>query len=161
MAVVILSKEPLLFLTDDLRVIAACASFCQAFQTDPSSIHLTPLPALRNGEWAMPKLISLLKATASGLAAIEAYETDLVRPGSRTRNLVLNAKKLDDGNNERVRLLLTITDVTDARADSRQKDDLLREKALLMQEIQHRVANSLQIIASVLMQSARMVQSEE
>ena len=40
------------------------------------------------------------------------------------------------------------------------KDDLL-EKAVLLQELQHRVANSLQIIASVLMQSARKVQSEE
>lgn len=41
------------------------------------------------------------------------------------------------------------------------KDDLVREKAILLQEVQHRVANSLQIIASVLMQSARRVQSEE
>jgi two-component sensor histidine kinase len=38
---------------------------------------------------------------------------------------------------------------------------MLKEKAVLLQELQHRVANSLQIIASVLMQSARKVQSEE
>ena len=43
----------------------------------------------------------------------------------------------------------------------RDKDSLLREKAILLQEVQHRVANSLQIIASVLLQSARKVQSEE
>ena len=41
------------------------------------------------------------------------------------------------------------------------RDDLLQEKAFLLQEVQHRVANSLQIIASVLLQSARNVQSEE
>ena len=74
---------------------------------------------------------------------------------------MLNARKLDDGDEDRVRLLLAITDVTRARAEARQKDDLLREKAILLQEVQHRVANSLQIIASVLMQSARKVQSEE
>jgi two-component sensor histidine kinase len=51
--------------------------------------------------------------------------------------------------------------VTDARAEARLKDDLVREKAVLLREVQHRVANSLQIIASVLMQSARRVQSEE
>ena len=38
---------------------------------------------------------------------------------------------------------------------------MLNEKAILLQELQHRVANSLQIIASVLLQSARKVQSEE
>lgn len=51
--------------------------------------------------------------------------------------------------------------MTDARAEARLKDDLVRDKAMLLQEVQHRVANSLQIIASVLMQSARQVQSDE
>ncbi|MGO7668364.1 histidine kinase dimerization/phosphoacceptor domain -containing protein, partial [Rhizobium ruizarguesonis] len=54
-----------------------------------------------------------------------------------------------------------ITDVTDARAEARLKDDLVRDNAILLQEVQHRVANILQIIASVLMQSARRVHSEE
>jgi two-component sensor histidine kinase len=52
-------------------------------------------------------------------------------------------------------------DVTDARLAERLKDDLLREKAILFQELQHRVANSLQIIASILMQSARRMPSAE
>ena len=56
---------------------------------------------------------------------------------------------------------LAVSDVTEARLAERLKDDLLQEKAILLQELQHRVANSLQIIASVLMQSARKVQSEE
>jgi two-component sensor histidine kinase len=38
---------------------------------------------------------------------------------------------------------------------------MLKERAVLLQELQHRVANSLQIIASVLMQNARKVQSDE
>ena len=57
--------------------------------------------------------------------------------------------------------MLAITDVTLARAEARKNDELIREKAILVQEVQHRVANSLQIIASVLMHSARRVQSEE
>jgi two-component sensor histidine kinase len=40
-------------------------------------------------------------------------------------------------------------------------DTLVREKEVLLQELNHRVANSLQIIASVLMQRVRSVQSEE
>ncbi|MDI7865118.1 ATP-binding protein [Rhizobiaceae bacterium n13] len=161
LAVVVSSNEPLLFLTDDQKVIAASASFCRAFDIDPGTVCGRRLSELGNGEWAMPKLASLLKATASGSANIEAYEIDLQRPNHKTRQLVVNARTLDDGDFDHVRLLLAVADVTDARAETRLKDDLVRDKAILLQEVQHRVANSLQIIASVLMQSARKVQSEE
>lgn len=161
LAVIASSNEPLLFLDGELAIIAASASFCRTFQIDPASVPGRQLSELGGGEWAMPKLASLLKATASGSAEIAAYEIDLVRSGAETRYLVLNARKLDDGDHNRVRLLLAVSDVTFARAEARQKDDLIREKAILLQEVQHRVANSLQIIASVLMQSARKVQSDE
>jgi two-component sensor histidine kinase len=161
LAVIALSNEPLLFLAGDLTMIAASASFCRAFQIDPASIPGRQFSELGDGEWAMPQLGSLLKATASGMAEIEVYEFDLVRHAQQTRHLLLNAHRLDDGEKERVRLLLAVTDVTDARAETREKDDLIREKTVLLQEVQHRVANSLQIIASILMQSARRMQSEE
>jgi two-component sensor histidine kinase len=54
-----------------------------------------------------------------------------------------------------------ISDVTDARIAEKLKEDLIKDKEVLLKELHHRVANSLQIIASVLMQSARKVQSEE
>lgn len=161
LAVIASSNEPLLFLDRDLRLIAASASFCREFQVDPVGLPGRPLSELGSGEWAMPQLASLLNATASGSAKIEAYEIDLVRSGRDVRHLVMNAHRLEDGDEDHIRLLLAVTDVTDARAAAKQKDDLVREKAILLQEVQHRVANSLQIIASVLMQSARKVQSEE
>ena len=86
---------------------------------------------------------------------------DLKADGHMTRKLVVTARKLDYGDANNVRLLLTVSDVTAARRADKLKDDLLREKAILLQELQHRVANSLQIIASVLMLSAKRVQSEE
>lgn len=160
-AVVVSSHEPLLFLSSDLTVIAASASFCRAFEIDPTHVSGKALSALGNGEWAMPRLASLLRATASGSATINAYEIDLERPGQQRRHLVVNARTLDDGDVDHIRLLLAVSDVTAIRADAQLKDDLLRDKALLLQEVQHRVANSLQIIASVLMQGGRRVQSEE
>ena len=51
--------------------------------------------------------------------------------------------------------------MTEVRTGEKLKDDALRENLILFQEVRHRVANSLQIIASVLLQSARKVQSEE
>jgi len=127
---------------------------------DPASVAGRPLFSLGDGEWDVPQLRSLLRATLSGAADVDAYEMDLKRPGRDPRRLVITAHQLEHGDAARVRLLLAVSDVTDARLAERLKDDLLREKAILYQELQHRVANSLQIIASVLMQSARRVPAE-
>jgi len=161
LAVIAASTAPLLLLNGDLTLIAASKSFCRAFQVEPQSVPGRALGALGAGEWDVPQLASLLAATASGYAEVDGYEFDLKRKGQPNRCLVLNVQKLDYGNQDNVRLLVSVADVTDARIAERLKDDMLKEKAVLLQELQHRVANSLQIIASVLMQSARKVQSEE
>jgi chemotaxis protein methyltransferase CheR len=65
-------------------------------------------------------------------------------------------------------ILLGVEDLTERRAIEEEKeqlqkqtDDLLRQKEVLLGEMQHRVLNSLQIIASILMLKARAVTSEE
>jgi two-component sensor histidine kinase len=161
LAMVASSEAPLLLLDGALQVVAASRSFCRAFLIEPEGVAGKSVFALGAGEWNSPRLRSLLSATAADLADIDAYEMDLERPGQPARRLVLKAQKLDYGAPDDVRLLLTVSDVTDARAAEALKDHLLREKAILLQEVQHRVANSLQIIASVLLQSARRVNSEE
>jgi len=160
-ALVTSSKAPLLLLDDDVVIIGASNSFCNTFNLDPRTIANRRLAELGAGEWDVPQLNSLLRATIAGAAEIDAYEMDLVREGKATCRLILSAHKLDYFDTEKVRVVLAATDVTPARLAEKQKDDLVREKQVLLQELQHRVANSLQIIASVLMQSARRVQSEE
>jgi len=161
LAVVASSDAPLLLLDGDLTVLAASTSFYSVFQIDPSHTLSRPLAEVGTGEWSKPQLGSLLRATVSGFADIKTYEMDIKRSGQAERSVVVTAHKLEYGEGEEVRLLLTIVDVTDARAAELLKDNLLREKAILLQELQHRVANSLQIISSILLQSARQVQSEE
>lgn len=161
LAVIASANAPLLLLNGALEVIAASTSFCREFEFDPDKMVGRRFAELGDGEWAHPQLQSLLRATVAGMAEVEAYEIDLARPGRPTHRLILNAHKLDYGEGEKVRLLLSIVDVTQARCNEKLKDELLLEKAVLLQELQHRVANSLQIIASILMQSARKVVSEE
>ena len=161
MALIESSKAPLLLLDDDIVVIGASSSFCDAFDLDPAMVTGRRLADLGAGEWDVPQLSSLLRATIAGAAEIDAYEMDLAREGRPTCRLILSAHKLDYFDTEKVRVVLAATDVTAARLAERQKDDLVREKHILLQELQHRVANSLQIIASVLMQSAKRVESDE
>jgi chemotaxis protein methyltransferase CheR len=58
-------------------------------------------------------------------------------------------------------LLLAIEDISDRRAHEQELEHLLRQKELLLEEMRHRIANSLQIIASILLLKARSVQSDE
>jgi two-component sensor histidine kinase len=161
LALVQSSNAPIVLLDGELKVIEASASFFRAFQIDAAPVRGKALSRLGEGEWNVPQLNALLEATLAGHAEIEAYEMDLERAARTPRRLVLNAQKLEYGDADGVRLLLTVADVTDARVAEKLKDDLLREKAILLQELHHRVANSLQIIAAVLLQSARRVKSEE
>ena len=161
MALIVSSQAPLVLLDDELRVIAASNSFCNAFEIRQPGLVGARLADLGDGEWNVPQLNSLLQATLAGIASIDAYEMDLVRPGEEPRRLVVSVQKLDYFDADNIRLVLSVLDVTAARLADKLKDDLVREKQILLQELQHRVANSLQIIASVLMQSARKVQSEE
>jgi two-component system, sensor histidine kinase PdtaS len=160
LAMVASSDVPLLLLGGGLEVIAVSNSFGAAFQVETTNARGHSVFKLGYGEWDTPKFRSLLGVTLSGHAAIEAYELDLFGHG-KARRLVIRAQKLEYADADLPRLLVTVSDVTDAREAERLKDELLRERAVLLEEIQHRVANSLQIIASMLMQSARSVQSEE
>jgi two-component sensor histidine kinase/AmiR/NasT family two-component response regulator len=160
-ALIVSSRAPLLLLAEDLTVIGASGSFCSAFGIDPATVNGTKLAALGDGEWDVPQLNSLLRATFDEAASIDAYEMDLKRKGHEPACLVLNAHKLEYGDAEQPRIVLAVTDITSARLAEKLKDELVQRNQILLQELQHRVANSLQIIASVLMQSARRVQSEE
>lgn len=161
LAVVGSSTAPLVLLDGELNVIAASASFFTTFQIDPAGAIGESFLGLGDGEWNLPRLRSLLGATLSGAADVDAYEMELKTRHMGKRCLMLNAHLLAFGDGSQVRMLLGMSDVTDARASEKLKDDLLREKAILLQEVQHRVANSLQIIASVILQSARKSQSDE
>jgi two-component system, sensor histidine kinase PdtaS len=155
------SPRPLLLLDGDLNIVAASGSFCTAFEIDPATAPGRPLTSLGEGEWDIPQLRVLLAATVSGTAKIEAYELDLVRPERGTRRLVIHAQRLVYLDLENRRLLVAVCDVTDARANETLKDEAMRRNLVLLQEVRHRVANSLQIIASVLLQNAKRTASEE
>jgi len=161
LALIASSNAPLLLLDKNLVIIAASNSFCRAFQVDSAIVEGCRLSELGGGEWNKPQLESMLRATAAGYTKIEGYEIFLKVQGRADKCLVLDAHKLNYSTEDEVRLVLSVTDITEARIAEQIREDLVREKEILLQELHHRVANSLQIIAGVLMQNARKVQSDE
>jgi hypothetical protein len=161
LAMITSSAAPQLLLDVEFHVLAASASFCSAFEIDCASVAGQLIFTLGQGEWNVPQLRSLLDATACGDVEIEAYEMELPRKGQATRALVLNVRKLVYEDAAPVLLLIGVSDVTDARTAAKRQEDLVREKTVLLQELQHRIANSMQIIASVILQTARRAKSDE
>lgn len=161
LAVVISSPAPLLLLDGQLGVIAASTSFCEWFEAGSADLKGQSLYALGTGEWDLAELRDLLTATIAGDAGGGACEIDIKRPRRRMRHLIVQARRLTYLDLTQTRILIAVSDVTEARADAALKDEAARQNSVLLQEVRHRVANSLQIIASVLLQNARKTRSSE
>jgi chemotaxis protein methyltransferase CheR len=116
---------------------------------------------LGNGQWDIPALRTLLQEIIPRHSTMEEYEVDHVFPGIGRRTMLLNARQVFYEGNNSMSLLLAIEDVTGRRSLEREKDALLEQKDLLLREMNHRVSNSLQIIASILLLKAHTVQSVE
>lgn len=167
-AIVDTIHEPLLVLDAKFRVLAASRSFYAIFQVDPEQTMGRPLYSLGDGQWNIPALRVLLETIIPERASMDGFEVEHDFPGLGQRTMLLNARKVIYERSTITTILLAFTDITARRLIEREKEellerteDLLAQQQTLLQEMQHRVANSLQIIASILMIKARAVSSEE
>jgi len=154
-------REPLVVLDGELRVLTASRSFYLAFKVTRDKVEGRMLYDLGNGQWDIPALRTLLQEIIPQHTTMEEYEVEHEFPGIGRRTMLLNARQVFYEGNNSTSLLLAIEDVTERRALEREKDALLAQKDLLLREMNHRVSNSLQIIASILLLKAQTVQSVE
>jgi len=154
-------REPVIVLDKGLRVIAASRSFYSAFKVNPEETQGRLLYALGDGQWDIPKLRVLLDKIIPEHGVMEDYEVEHEFPNLGHRTMRLNARQAFYEGGADTTILLGIEDVTERRLLERQKDELLKQKETLLDEIQHRIANSLQIIAGIILSKANTVSSEE
>jgi chemotaxis protein methyltransferase CheR len=167
-ALVATSHLPVLLFDRDLKIVGASDSFGEAFGLTNDQLVNHTLADVGGGEWKIPQLRLLLENALLDGPNLGDYETDLKRTGAPVLRLLINVQNVVREDTEQARVLMSVTDITRTRAAERlnvtlllEKDHLLSERAILLQEMQHRVANSLQIIASILLLKARAVDSAE
>ena len=90
---------------------------------------------------------------------MEGFEVERDFPRIGRRAMLLNARKVFYEGNGHTTILLGFEDATERRRTERALQKLLEQKEMLLSEMSHRVANSLQIIASILLMKARTVGS--
>ena len=161
-------REPLLVLDHDLKILVASASFHKIFDIDPKDTPNQLLFALDDRAWDIPALHTLLENSLADQAVVEGFLVEQAFPRIGRHIFLLHARKVLDTKVGQSLILLGFEDITGRRAIERDKellkkqtDDLLLQKEMLLAEMQHRIVNSLQIIASILMLKARAVSSEE
>ena len=168
LAIVDTLPEPFLVLDDTLNLLAASRCFYEVYGEDPAKAHGRSLFDLSDGQWDVPGLRQLLRAVVpehSGLQAFE-FEGDFGKLGKRT--IQINALPLREEAGASKMLLVAIKDISERREAEQEKqrllehtEDLLEQQTTLLREMRHRIANSLQIIASILLLKAGSVTSEE
>lgn len=160
-AIVDTDREPLIVFDQDLRVVAASQSFYLTFKVSADDTQGNHLYDLGDSQWDIPKLRLLLGKIVPEQGETENYEVEHDFPNIRRRTMLLNARKVFYETGSHSTILLGIADVTEKRILENEKDELIRQKEMLLEELEHRVVNSLQIIASIIMLKARAVESEE
>ena len=153
--------EPLLVLDEDLQIIAASRAFYLKFKVDADHAIGRNLIDLGNGQWANAELIRLLKEVVPEHSTIEDYEITHDFPRIGTRTVLLNACKVfQDGNNTKT-MLLAMEDVTERRQLEVERDRALDHSNRLLEELNHRVMNSMSMIGSMISMEARTLSDDE
>jgi chemotaxis protein methyltransferase CheR len=168
LAIVDTLPEPFLVLDDGLHLLAGSRCFYEVFNEDPATAHGRSLFELSDGQWDIPGLRQLLATVVPQHSAVEGFEfeDDFKHLGRRT--MQLNALPIRDESGDSRMVLLAIKDITERRVADQEKqrllehtEQLLEQQRTLLREMRHRIANSLQIIASILLLKAGSVTSEE
>ena len=167
-AIVNTIPEPFLILDARFCVLAASRSFYSIFKVDAEETQGHLLFSLGDGQWDIPALRELLETIIPDRVAMDGFEVEHDFPGIGRRSMLLDARKVLYEASDDITILLAFRDVTERRAIEKEKEALLqqsehlrRQQQVLLEEMRHRVANSLQIIASILLLKARAVSSEE
>jgi chemotaxis protein methyltransferase CheR len=160
-AIVATIREPLIVLDSDLRVVAASGSFYRLFQLEAETTQGCLFHELSGGQLSLPGLRQLLEDVIRHNMVVEGYEIEIDLPDAGRRFMLLNARLVLEQEQSHPALLVALQDVTARHEADRLKDLLLQQQKTLVLEIQHRVANSLQIIASILLLKMRTVTSNE
>lgn len=160
-AVVDTVRDSLLVLDGDLNVVAASRSFYSTFLTTADVTIGRRVYDLGNGEWNNTALQQLLEKIVPERGVMDHFELEQEFEHLGLRVMLLNARKVFYKNDDNSTMLLAIEDVTERRNSERHLKVLSDQKDTLLSEMSHRVANSLQIIASILLLKAHSVKSEE
>jgi chemotaxis protein methyltransferase CheR len=167
-AIVDTVRDPLLVLDRHFGVTAGSRSFFHDFKVLPEAVIGRSVYEILDGCFNLASFSTLLEKVLPEHAGAANLEIDAILPNIGQRALMLDAREVFFIKETHKAILLSFVDVTRRRSMEKEAESLLnesrkllREKEVLLLEMQHRIFNSLQIIANVLLLKTRITTSEE
>lgn len=154
-------REPLLVLDQDQVVLKASRAFYRVFRTSAEATIGKTLRELGNGQWNITSLLAQLDEVLGEEEPLVDFEVRHEFPDIGEKVIVLNAHKIvSDGENSQT-VLLAMQDATRERQLERDQQASLERAHDLLEELNHRVMNSLAMIGSIMAIEARALSDEE
>ncbi|MDN5864251.1 MAG: PAS domain-containing protein [Gammaproteobacteria bacterium] len=138
-------SEPLLVLDGDLRVVSASRAFYRLFEATRETTENKLIHELGGKQLDIPELRRLLEEILPERTTVEEFEVRQ-RFGAAERTLLLNARRMQRGKDSKPLILLAIEDVTERRRAE-------KHRKFLLNELNHRVKNTLATVQSIAMQT--------
>jgi PAS domain S-box-containing protein len=137
-------RSALVVLDADFVVRSANRSFYRLFAVQPAATIGRSIRALGDGQWDTPALTERLRRVLVENLPVEDYEIDHLLEGVGQRTLVLNARRVVQGEELQAAILVAIDDVTAERQASRESErawrlaqtivDTVRDPLLILEE---------------------------
>ena len=127
-------RDPLLILDSDLRVKRATDGFYKKFRTSEKDTEGQYIYDLGNKQWDIPRLKEILEDVLPSKKEFMDFEVTHVFPHIGKKIMLLNARQIDNVNNEKL-ILLAIEDIT----DKRKVEEGLAEAERLLSESKERL----------------------
>ncbi|GAA0911307.1 PAS domain-containing protein [Luteibacter anthropi] len=113
-------REPIAMLDGDLRALLVNTAFAELYGSDPESRKNTPLNEIGDGAWKDTALLQRLSDVIARDRELWDYELTQRTVDGIDRFVVINARRIEQPDNDEPALLLTVSDIT-ARALVEQK----------------------------------------
>lgn len=111
-AIVETINEPILVLTSDMRIRMANKAFYKLFKTNIDHTEGHYFFEMEGGQWNIPELRKKLDDIAQKDRSFENFEITKTFPGVGQRNLLFNARRLEQPANGKMKILIVIEDIT-------------------------------------------------
>ena len=135
-------------LDSSLRIKLANRAFYDLFGVSEAETVNQLIYDLGNGQWDIPTLRVLLEEMLPDKSIVENYEVEHNFAQIGHRDMLLNARRIEEGGEREPLILVAIQDISQIKGSQ-------RHQKLLVAELSHRVKNTLAVVQSIATQTLR------